>query len=572
MFFRKVEDAASAGVALAPSPIARTVAPIAIEELSHFKTFADVPKFQKALSAGIRPLIALPQEVREKVVVVEQPGRIALVVQADVDRSQLESIKGKLREHNYALRVATADPVVIRDIYQGAGEAGDVDRSARAGNEFMKESAEWVAYAVQNRATDIHLEVRGSIGVVRVRVDGELEAMKGPNGGRYTAKFMEQCMASLFNNDQQSKSGSDSLFDKEKFLYCMVPYSERGLSLKLRFQSMKGNEGPKTVLRLLHVDENQPTLTFEQLGYAPSHVALWEQAMQTPSGMVLIAGVTGSGKSTLLKSFIELNPNTPRSAVSTIEDPVEYPIRGAHQIPIQRDLSDGKESAKRYAETIGALMRSDPDIVMLGEIRDHFSANAAQQLAETGHMALGTVHAHLLSGIVPRLVNPEIGFSRQILTAPNIATLFAYQALVAKLCPACCMGTTEASQHDLSVATIAGHMKTLGIDAAPMRWKRIGGCTECRQRGTVGLTVAAEMLMPDEEWLRPIREGRDTDAVEVYRSRSNGRFDDPDMTGKTVFEHTLYKALAGQVDARQCSRFDTWHRFMLHANRRKQPS
>jgi type II secretory ATPase GspE/PulE/Tfp pilus assembly ATPase PilB-like protein len=538
-----------------------------VAELDHIPTFSRVPRFQGLLSGGDKPIVLLTKADRERVAVIEMVGRSAAIIHNNVEPAVIESIKGRLIESRYALRIATAELHVIKEIYQAGAKTDSSGSDGRTRNEFMAAVYEWIAYAVANRATDIHLETHGSTGRVRFRVDGEMEAMRANHEGSYRANFITDCMASLFNNSSMAKSGSSSTFHGEEFLYCMVPYSEiPGHTLKLRYQSLKGNEGPKLVLRILHVDENQPTKTFAELGYAPSQIAMWEEAMDTPSGLVAIAGVTSSGKSTTLKCFIELNPHTPTSNVLTIEDPVEYPIRGAHQVPVQRDLSDAAESAKRFTEALSSFMRADPDAVMMGEIRDRFSANAAQQLAETGHMALGTVHAHLLSGIVPRLVNPEIGMTRQILTAPNMVTLLAYQALVAILCPKCAMPTDEAD-HDQRVSNIADNVKQLGLDPSALRWKRIGGCSYCNGRGTRGQTVVAEMLMPDEDWLRHIREGDDTEAVNVYRSRSNRDLMSPDMTGKTVFEHTLHKALHGVVDARQCSAFDTWHRYMRYQER-----
>lgn len=533
-------------------------------EMEHISTFARVPKFLGLLSTGDQPVIDLRKADKERVAVIEMSGRGAVVVHHQLDKSILDSIKGTLRSNKYSVRVATAEPSVIKEIYLAGSKTEAGIGGARQRTQYMQAVNEWISYAVKHRATDLHLETRGSTGKVRFRVDGEMEEMRADHEGSYPSEFIVSCMASLFNNEQMAKSGSESVFDRSKFSYCMVPYNEvPEHTLKLRYQSLKGNEGPKTVLRLLHVDENLPTLTFEELGYSRSQVELWKQAMDTPSGMVAIAGVTGSGKSTTLKSFIELNPHTPTSNVLTIEDPVEYPIRGAHQVPVQRDLSNPNESAKRFSEAISAFMRADPDIVMVGEIRDRFSANAAQQLAETGHMALGTVHAHLLSGIVPRLVNTEIGMTRQILTAPNMVTLLAYQALVPKLCPKCSVPTSEAVT-DWRISSISENVKRLGLDPDLLRWKHVGGCSHCNGRGTFGLTVVAEMLTPDEDWLRPVRDGNDTEAVNVYRSKSNRDLMNDDMTGKSVFEHTLYKALHGQVDARQCSAFDTWHRFMRH--------
>lgn len=557
-----------AGGSAAMAPAAgepRTTPPAAGVNCGHYETFGDVPKFQRLFGDDQCAVCKVPENDRKSLAIMEQPGRrVQLVVASDekVASAVVEYVRGALRTANYeVLPLATAPATVIAQIYLASSnsESG----GGKTSNTYMQTVRQWIEYAVANRATDIHLETKGSGGIVRMRIDGELEAIRNDVKGVYPAAEIERCMASLFNNEQLRRSGSDSLFDATRNLYCMVPYTEiPGHSLRIRYQSLKGNEGPKAILRLLPVNETARTLTFEELGYAPSHVELWKTAMNTPSGAVLTSGVTGSGKSTTQKSFIELNPAAPTSAVFTVEDPVEYPIRYAHQIPVQRDLANPAESARIFAETIAALMRSDPDMVMLGEIRDRFSAMAMQQFVESGHMALGTVHAHLLSGIVPRLVNPEIGLNRDVLTAPNMLTLLVYQALVPVLCPACAMTTREALGADVEeIAAVVNKVAELGVPTDQLRWKRKDGCVHCRGRGTVGQTVVAEMLMPDEDWLRPIRESRDVDAVEVYRGYSDGDLTSPDMSGKTVFEHTLYKAICGTVDARQCSRFDNFARF-----------
>jgi len=530
---------------------------------SHFATFSEVPKFLSVMSATASVFKLTPEEKRT-VAVIEMAGRKALIIESSDDAptaNLIQSIRGSLLSSKYVVVLGCAPGSVIAEIYSGS--TADAASGGRGpSNIYMQAVHQWLEYAVENRATDIHLERLGSSGFVRMRIDGEVEPIRNEANGVYAGTFLQNCMATLYNNEQQKKSGSASLFEADKNLYCMVPYGEiPGTTLKLRYQSITGNEGPKAILRLLHVNENAKTLTFSELGYAPSHIELWNQAMATPSGAVLISGVTGSGKSTTQKSFIELNPAAPYMAIYTVEDPVEYPIRYAHQIPIQRDLTDHAASQRKYGEAIAALMRGDLDICMLGEVRDRFSATAMQQLVETGHMGLGTVHAHLLSGIVPRLCNPEIGMSREVITGPNMLTLLVYQALVPKLCPACCLSTEDAMRACDDVPGIVDLLNSLGIPLAGFRWKHAEGCAKCKHRGTVGLTVVAEMMMPTEEWLKPTREGRDPDAVEAYRSFSDGVLLSPDMTGKTVFEHTLYKAATGQVDARQCQRFDNFKRF-----------
>jgi type II secretory ATPase GspE/PulE/Tfp pilus assembly ATPase PilB-like protein len=532
-----------------------------------YQTYADVPRFLRVMTTGENALYALSPADAKHLVVIELAGRKAALITSPAgcdNQTLIESVRGALIADRFVdIVTVTAPENVILEIYSASVTTEAAKGGGRSGNVYMGTVHQWIEYAVKNRATDIHIETRGTVGKVRFRIDGEVEEMCTANKGTYAANFVEKCMGALFNNEQQRKSGSGSQFEPTSSLYCMVPYSEiPGHTLKLRFQSLKGNDGPKTVLRLLPVNENASTLSYDELGYEVSQQAQWRMAMNTPSGAVLIAGVTGSGKSTTMKTFIELNPNAPFSAIYTVEDPVEYPIKHTHQMPIQRDLSNPAESVKVYAETIAALVRADPDVVMLGEIRDRYSASAAQQMTETGHMALGTVHAHLLSGIVPRLVNPEIGMNRDVLTAPNMLTLLVYQALVPRLCPHCAHDTAEAEERFPDVAEVSKHIRALGLDTHSFRWKCLGGCNHCGNRGTVGQTVVAEMLMPDEEWLRPIREGRDADAVEAYRSCSDRDLTSSNMDGKTVFEHTLLKAYRGHVDARQCSRFDNFNRFI----------
>ncbi|MGJ7523830.1 GspE/PulE family protein [Variovorax sp. LT1P1] len=563
LFNRATSKPPAPAAARAPAAPAANKPNVAVREgapAPRIKTFSDIPPYSRLLSIGDKPTVQLSKEDSRHVAVVELTGgKNALILHCKAGDTLLHSLTGQLRSAQYSVRVADADPAVIAELTKAS--AGQ-DGHTRVANEYMQVAHELLAYAVANRATDIHLEIRGTAGRVRFRIDGYMEAMRTEGHGEYPAAFLEKVMMQLFNSEQQKKSNNSPLFSKDNFDYCMIPYSDiPGNDLKLRFQGFRGAEGPKVVLRLLPVGDQQKARTFEELGYAPSQIQIWNEVMQTPSGMCFIAGVTGSGKSSTLKTWVDLNPYSEQCAVYTVEDPVEYSMK-AHQIPIQRDLADPVGSARAYGEAAAAIVRGDNDIVIVGEIRDRISANSAQQFAETGAMALGTLHAHLLSGMVPRLVNPEIGMNRETLTGPNTLSLLAYQALVPRLCPHCAMHLPEAVAKDPLIKTIAGHMAAIQVDAQPLRWKRVGGCDKCSQRGTVGLTVVAEMLMPDDDWLRAVRKGDDAEAAAVYSSYSNGDLKSIEMTGKTVFEHTLHKALLGNVDARECARFDLWSRYV----------
>jgi general secretion pathway protein E len=432
--------------------------------------------------------------------------------------------------------------------------------------QFMTAISGWIRYATENRATDIHIDAKDGKGCVRFRIDGELEEMRADGHGEYPTEFLNNCISSIYN----ASTGGNSIlpFDQGKMLYRMIPFDEiQGHPLRLRFQSLSGLDCPKLSLRLVAADVRASTKSFKDLGYESSQTNLWNQAMQTPSGAVLISGITGSGKSTTIKSFIELNPQLPRMAITTIEDPIEYPIKGAHQIDFQREMEDEEATAKRFKDLLTSIMRADPDGVMIGEARDQVSANALIQIAESGHLGMATTHAHLLTGIIPRLSNERMGLSRQALCAPNILTLLVYQALVPVLCPHCSL-TSEQATGIAGVGRYLAYCKSLGIDTQRLRWRKTTGCPHCSHRGTIGQTVVAEMLIPSSEWLAATRKGLDSEAMDIYRSTSNGQFDSSEMTGKTVFEHTLYKALLGQVDVRQCSRFEIFERYVSNHRKR----
>ncbi len=351
-----------------------------------------------------------------------------------------------------------------------------------------------------------------------------------------------------------------SQYTEDKFVACMIELNLSGVQGHLRYQNLKGREGPKAVVRILHSNVHNH-ITLDNSGYAPSQLALFKQATRSGKGIVLIAGVTSSGKSTTLKGLIESLPGLAAKAVYTVEDPIEYEIKGAHQIEVLRDLANDELTNQRYADTMRALMRGDPDVVMLGEIRDKLTANFAMQIAETGHLALGSVHAHLVSTIAARLSNPQVGLTRQSMSSPGILNLLVYQALVPTVCQVCALNSAVARQ-DSECAQVLGFLERgLKLPTERLRWARVGGCEHCRGRGTQGRTMVAEMLRPDRTWLAHVKVGDDDAALGHYRAQSNANLLSADMTGKTVFEHTLFKALQGKVDVRACEEFESFDRY-----------
>lgn len=537
-----------------------------------------VPAHTAVLTANDhKSLLRLPKEVEPYLCAIELGPQRAMILYSNAGptevRNTLQTLRARLAAANITVargaeRLASSEVIQLVVENYTSRQGGSVE-GQRSGTGHSRSKAlfdSWVEYAATAGATDIHIQIHGQQATAHVRVHGELEPVKDAHKGRYTAHMAESAIAWAYNNAAGTGTNSESQFNGEN-AYCMIsPRTIGNQQIALRYQSLRGQYGPKVVCRLLNVDLEQPTRSYEELGYAPSQCELLREAANIPSGFNLFAGITGSGKSTTLKTFIETHPGTSRSAFYSIEDPVEYPLRGVHQINLQRDLTDKAASAAKYGEVVGSLMRADIDGVLMGEIRDPATAAAGQQIVETGHMAAGTVHAHLISAIIPRLTNDEIGMSRQTLTNPNMLTLLCYQALVPVLCEHC-----KVPAQELTDGPEAAHLLDIldqaearfGIGRARFYVRREGGCDCCNQRGTSGLTIVAEMLIPDRKWLRLTRGGLDYEAVAHYRSFGDGNFLSPDMTGKTVFEHALYKSALGKVDPRQCERFDTFRRFEL---------
>jgi type II secretory ATPase GspE/PulE/Tfp pilus assembly ATPase PilB-like protein len=606
--FRKQSEPIVVGNSSSPEQIssvdASNVTPLpgisgaGLEVIEHYEK---VPHHQSVLTAGdSRSVFIIPSALENAIVALETgPKRAVILFDPDAPREQLSEILRLLRTR---LNVESYDPGTPEHACRTSVIKQVLDdyrsRTKDEGEQFSDSKAKdlWeriVDLAVRARATDIHLRLMRSRAEVQIRVDGELEPLPDGHGGVYHAQHIELAVAWAYNNTSQSASNSASLYHKDKNLYTMIkPRVIDGKEISLRYQSLVGAYGPKVVARVLQTDFDAPTWTYGQLGYYKSHIRLWKETARTPAGMIIISGVTGSGKTTVLKTFIETHPDNGRAAFLSLENPIEYPLRGVHQVPLQIDLLDPQAARKRYAEVFQSTLRQDPDAVIVGEIRDPASGMAAQHVAQSGHMAAGTLHAHLISGIIPRLTDDEIGMSRSVLTNPNMLSLLAYQALVPMLCQHCRIQGSHKSELEFArhisrqsdddnrpagdpfsdaiedIEYVLSNLeRRFNLPRDIFYFRRKDGCPQCRGRGTKGLTVVAEMMIPDSKWLSHIRKGEDSEALLHYRSFSDRDITSENMDGKTVFEHTLHKALIGHVDPREGSRFDSFSRFHFLENK-----
>ena len=270
-----------------------------------------------------------------------------------------------------------------------------------------------IEYAIKSRASDIHIEPRENFVQVRYRIDGILhDTMTLPKALMSSIISRIKILASLRIDEHRIPQDG------------RIKINMAGQNISLRVSSLPVMDGEKIVMRLL--DESSKALTLEELGYKGQALVTIERALKKPHGMLLVTGPTGSGKSTTLYSVLS-SLNTIGVNISTVEDPVEYRIQGINQTQVNTKVG------MTFSSGLRALLRQDPDIIMVGEIRDSETAEMAVHAALTGHVVLSTLHTNNAAGCLPRLLDMEI---EPFLIASTVNAVIG-QRLVRKLCPNC---------------------------------------------------------------------------------------------------------------------------------------
>jgi len=296
-----------------------------------------------------------------------------------------------------------------------------------------------IDYGVKAGASDVHIEPRENFVLVRYRVDGILrEANKLPRKVLNSLISRIKILANL--KIDEHRAPQDGRFK----------ISVSGHVYALRVSTLPVVDGEKVVMRIL--DESSRPATLEELGYWGGALTAVQHSMVQPHGLVLVTGPTGSGKSTSLFSVLSIL-NNPGVNISTVEDPVEYRIIGANQTQVN------PTAGMTFASGLRALLRQDPNIIMVGEIRDSETADLAIQAALTGHLVFSTLHTNNAATSLPRLLEMNI---EPFLIASTVRIAVA-QRLVRKLCPDC----REPYEPDQAILTRIA--KTFALDAAAMK-------------------------------------------------------------------------------------------------------
>lgn len=341
------------------------------------------------------------------------------------------------------------------------GRRGELD----ANDQHVVSVVDWLLqYALEQRASDIHLEPRRERGNVRFRIDGVLH---------HVYEIPPSVMAAV-SSRIKILARMDVAEKRRPQDGRMKTRSAQGKEVEFRVASLPTVFGEKLVLRIF--DPDALVKDVAGLGFAPREAELWGQMVASQSGIVLVTGPTGSGKTTTLYSTLK-SLARPEVNVSTVEDPIELVEPAFNQTQVQRSIDYD------FAAGIRALLRQDPDIIMVGEIRDLETAEMAVQAAQTGHLVLATLHTNDAPSAIIRLL--DLGLPPYLIKASLVGVLA--QRLARKLCPHCKQPTAVAAEQ------WEGLLKPFRMPL-PEHIFAPGGCLECRGTGFRGRTGLYELL------------------------------------------------------------------------------
>jgi general secretion pathway protein E len=329
-----------------------------------------------------------------------------------------------------------------------------------------------LAQALREGASDLHFEMFESRATVRFRIDGQLRDVIEPRRGLHSAMVSRiKVMAGL------------DIAEKRLPQDGRIALRIAGRPIDVRVSTLPTGHGERVVLRLL--DKSAGRLDLEKLGMRPETLGRLQHLLQQPHGILLVTGPTGSGKTTTLYAALS-SMDSAQTNIMTVEDPIEYDLDGVGQTQINARID------MSFARALRAILRQDPDVIMIGEIRDQETAQIAVQASLTGHLVLATLHTNDAPSAITRLV--DMGIEPFLLASSTLGVLA--QRLARTLCPAC----------KAPYPADPGEMDRLGLEQ-PLTLYRAAGCPECNQTGYRGRAGLFELLTIDDSLRTLVHQG-----------------------------------------------------------------
>ena len=400
-----------------------------------------------------------------------------------------------------------ADPAVDRAVLRLSPVR---DLSFRPGMGTPERLDEILGYAVARGASDVHIEHYGHDVDIRVRIDGVLRQVTAPLSPADIDAFIARLKVLAELDIAERRRAQDG---RIRALWRDAG-GERPIDFRLSI--VPGPAGEDAVLRIL--DRASAVLGLEKLGFAGDDLATFERLVTNPEGLVLVTGPTGSGKTTTLYAAIH-RVNTPENKILTAEDPIEYRFPKTNQKQVS--------SVMGFADYARSFLRQDPDVILIGEVRDEETADAAVRAAQTGHLVLSTLHTNDAVRTVSRL--RTLGVEPGMIASSLLGALS--QRLVRRICAECKEETAPSADEARRLGPL------LAADGDPVFY-RGRGCDACEGRGLRGRTGIFELFVPDSELADRVSEGRPTHELRE-RARAGGM--------RTLLDDALGKAREGVI-------------------------
>ena len=457
-------------------PFARRHAVLPLAETGQGLRVAITDPFDSALRGSLEDLVRKPVEY----VVAAKRDIVAIIDRVYGFRTSVRGAEESLG--------AAAGPGLVQMVQLRSG-----DELATSNDEHVIAAVEHLLnYAFDQRASDIHLEPRDTDGVVRFRIDGilhDIEKVPLSVHGAITSRIKVLARMDI----AERRRPQDGRIKTQR--------GER--EVELRVASVMTAYGEKVVIRVF--DPNVLMTDLQQLGFSVGDRELYEKWITSPSGLILVTGPTGSGKTTSLYSTLRYLAG-PEINIMTVEDPIEMVDPRLCQVQVQRQID------VTFATALRSILRQDPDIIMVGEIRDAETAQMAVQAALTGHLVFSTVHTRDASGAITRL--GELGVERFLLS--SVLRGVVAQRLVRCICPHC---QVEGFLTPAQVAALSLKVPAERREQLRVRWGE--GCVECRYTGLYGRIGVFEMLDVGRRVRQLVTEGRDASEI-AHAARVEG--------------------------------------------------
>jgi type II secretory ATPase GspE/PulE/Tfp pilus assembly ATPase PilB-like protein len=404
------------------------------------------------------------------------PSEITQAIQSQYSFGLVGEVKAALKESEQIQKVKTFDVKSISEVIKEAPIAKIVSTI--------------LEYAVKSRASDIHLEPQEDRVRVRYRIDGILyERLSLPLGVREAVISRIKILSGM--KIDEHRTPQDGRFN----------FKVAEEEVDLRVSVLPTSFGEKIVMRLLRKSGGVPTMS--ELGIRGTSLKTLEASILRPHGIILVCGPTGSGKTTTLYAVLS-KINTTRVNILTLEDPVEYQIPGANQVQINDDVG------LTFATGLRAFLRQDPNIILVGEIRDKETTELAIQASLTGHLVFSTLHTDSAAGALPRLI--DMGAETFLLASTINATMG--QRIARKICPHCKVDYVPPREIIEEIKKVLGNLMPVE-SGAPIKLYKGTGCEVCGHSGFLGRIGIYEVMPVTDAIAKLILERKDSATIET---------------------------------------------------------